>query len=88
MQQDLSHLNQTKRAICLALNLDPENPPVSVIDKDAAKALEIKAGTLSVWRCTGRHNLPYVKIGRLVRYKIDDLAAFIVSRTYNHTGEM
>jgi len=88
MQQNQPDVNEIKRAICLALNLDPENPPVSVIDKDAAKALEIKVGTLSVWRSIGRNNLPYLKIGRLVRYRIDDLAVFIARRTYNHTGEI
>ena len=35
---------------------------------------------LRVWRSTGRYNLPFVKIGRVVRYRRGDLAAFIDCR--------
>ncbi|MFY7865515.1 helix-turn-helix domain-containing protein [Roseateles sp.] len=33
--------------------------------------------TLAVWRCTKRYDLPYVKFGRVVRYRRADLDAFI-----------
>jgi len=42
---------------------------------------------LSVWRSTGRYNLPYMKVGRLVRYRLSDLAEFLARRTSEHTGE-
>lgn len=48
---------------------------------DAAAFLGVTVGTLEVWRCTRRYPLPYVKIGRLVRYRRADLLAFIDSRT-------
>lgn len=48
--------------------------------KDAAKQLGTTAGTMNIWRSTGRWNLPYVKIGRLVRYKQEDIDAFIARR--------
>ncbi|WP_240919254.1 helix-turn-helix domain-containing protein [Acidovorax sp. HDW3] len=35
--------------------------------------------TLAVWRCTKRYDLPYVKYGRLVRYRRQDLEHFIES---------
>jgi excisionase family DNA binding protein len=54
--------------------------------EEAAKLLGVSPGTLSVWRTTGRYNLPYVKIGQKVKYKIEDLRAFIERRTRN-TGE-
>ncbi|MFQ2613048.1 hypothetical protein ACK3ZS_19930 [Aeromonas caviae] len=47
----------------------------------------MKATTLAVWRSTGRYNLPYLKVGRLVKYRISDLAEFLASRTAHHTGE-
>jgi hypothetical protein len=47
----------------------------------AASYLDVKPGTLSVWRSTGRYALPFVKIGSCVRYKKRDLDAFIQSRT-------
>lgn len=37
--------------------------------------------TLAVWRTTKRYNIPYVKVGRLVRYRKSDLEAFLKSRT-------
>ncbi|WP_314020186.1 helix-turn-helix domain-containing protein [Stutzerimonas degradans] len=76
-----------KADIAAALGYDPKNPPVQVDDKQAAAALGIKASTLSVWRSTGRYNLPYMKVGRLVRYRLSDLAEFLARRTSEHTGE-
>ena len=46
----------------------------------AAEVLGVSAGTLAVWRCTKRYALPYVKVGRLVRYGREALADFIASR--------
>lgn len=43
----------------------------------AAEFLGIKAQTLAMWAATKKHPLPYVKIGRLVKYRISDLEAFI-----------
>ena len=43
-------------------------------------------GTLSVWRSTGRYDLPFVKIGRKVRYRLGDVMDFIARRTMTHTG--
>ncbi len=76
-----------KADIAAALGYDPKNPPVQIDDKQAATALGIKASTLSVWRSTGRYNLPYMKVGRLVRYRLSDLAEFLARRTSEHTGE-
>lgn len=49
--------------------------------EQAAELLTVSTGTLNVWRCTGRYKLPFVKIGRCVRYQLADIEAFIVSRT-------
>lgn len=55
-------------------------------DKQAAEILRTKPATLCIWRTTGRYNLPYVKIGRLVRYRAGDLKKFIERRVQVHTG--
>jgi predicted DNA-binding transcriptional regulator AlpA len=49
-------------------------------DEQAAGLLSIRKTTLQVWRSTNRVQLPYVKVGRLVRYRAGDLRAFIESR--------
>ena len=56
-------------------------------DLQAAAALSVKPGTLAVWRTTGRYALPYLKIGRLVRYKAGDLADWLAGRARTHSGE-
>ena len=50
-------------------------------DKAAAAVLDVTPGTLSVWRSTGRYALPFVKVGRNVRYRRSDLLAWLEKRT-------
>ena len=56
-------------------------------ENNAAKILGIAPATLAVWRCTKRYKLPYVKVGRLIRYKESDVEAFIESRVKNAAEE-
>lgn len=48
--------------------------------EEAARYLGVSASTLAIWKCTGRYNLPCVKIGRLVKYRRSDLDEFIAER--------
>jgi excisionase family DNA binding protein len=54
--------------------------PALLDEKQAAEYLTISPGTLSVWRSTGRWQLPFVKIGRCVRYRHSDLDAWLEAR--------
>jgi len=47
---------------------------------DVSELLGVSIGTLEVWRSTNRYHLPYIKVGRSVRYKRDDVREFIESR--------
>ncbi|WP_018989145.1 helix-turn-helix domain-containing protein [Aromatoleum toluclasticum] len=49
-------------------------------EKAAAKFIDVSPGTLAVWRSTGRYNLPFVKIGRNVRYRRSDLIKWMDGR--------
>ena len=49
--------------------------------QEAADMLGTTPGVLSVWRSNKRYDLKYVKIGKSVRYRLEDLQAFIESRT-------
>jgi excisionase family DNA binding protein len=51
-------------------------------EKQAAEHLTVSPGTLSVWRSTGRYNLPFVKVGRMVRYRLSDLDAWLDARAH------
>lgn len=57
--------------------------------EQAAEYLGVTVQTLAVWACTKRYGLSYVKVGRLAKYRLADLDAFIVSRTVvqNQTGD-
>lgn len=50
-------------------------------DRAAAAYLNLSPGTLSVWRSTGRYSLPFLKIGRKVRYRRADLDAWLELHT-------
>lgn len=53
---------------------------------ETAELLGVTSHTLSVWRCTARYPLPYVKVGsRAVRYKLADVQRFIDEQTV-HCG--
>lgn len=58
----------------------PSDDPL-LDDKAAAKVIDVSPGTLPVWRSTGRYNLPFIKIGRKVRYRRSDLDNWLQART-------
>lgn len=55
--------------------------------EEAAARMGLRPQTLCVWRTAGRYNLPYVRCGRLIRYRPEDIDAFLRGRTQTHTGE-
>ena len=70
--------------------MDSESTLTSILDtrkesqfstSEAAIYLGITPGTLNVWRCTKRHQIPYVKVGSLVKYRKSDLDEWLESRT-------
>ena len=54
--------------------------------EEVAELLGIDLHTLAVWRCEGRYNLPYVKVGRLVRYPEEGVRRFIERRVVRMDG--
>jgi excisionase family DNA binding protein len=48
--------------------------------KQAAEYLGIETETLHNWACTKRYNLKFYKVGRLAKYRKEDLDAFISER--------
>ena len=51
--------------------------------KDTAAFLGVTPETLAVWACEKRYSLPYVKVGRLVKYRRADIETWLESRTVN-----
>jgi len=73
--------------ICIQLEINPIRPPINISPNQTAEVLHTSKATLSVWRSTGRYNLPYVKVSRRVLYPLEGVAMFLLERTYCHTGE-
>ncbi len=49
--------------------------------KETAEILGLKIGTLAQLRWKGDARLPWVKVGKSVRYKLSDIEAFIEVNT-------
>ncbi|OXN00805.1 helix-turn-helix domain-containing protein [Bifidobacterium vansinderenii] len=65
----------------IAAQLDPLNSPQQVFNTTG-----IPTSTLAFWRSEGR-GIPFVKMGRVVRYKKSDVLDFISRNTYTSTAE-
>jgi excisionase family DNA binding protein len=65
----------------------PDASGVLLTRVEAAEYLGVQPQTLAVWATTGRYQLPFVRIGRCVRYKVSDLDAWLERRTITSTGD-
>lgn len=55
--------------------------------RDAAVYLGVKINTLAVWRMTNRYGLPFIKLGKVVRYRKADLDIWLENRLQNSGDE-
>jgi excisionase family DNA binding protein len=73
--------------------IEPPNPvetkptPSMLTPEQAADYLGVKPQTLAVWRSTARYAVPFVRVGRLVRYRKADLDRFLDRRAENRRGD-
>jgi excisionase family DNA binding protein len=58
-------------------NKSRNNSQTLLTRKQAAEYLGCKESTLAIWTSTKRYPLPYVKIGKNVRYRLSDVMDFI-----------
>ncbi len=56
--------------------------------EEAAEYIGVQPQTLALWRSTGRYKIPYLKIGRLVKYRQSDLDTWLSTREATHTSEI
>lgn len=63
------------------------NDDVIVNTDEASQLLRTPAKTLVKWRSTGQGNIPFIKIGRNVRYRTADLRAWIEAHTQGGNNE-
>ncbi|WP_394809196.1 helix-turn-helix domain-containing protein [Nitrosomonas sp.] len=70
---------QSKSAVSAIIKNQSTDPLFT--PPEAAEYLGVSVDTLSVWRCVGRYNIQFVKVGRLVKYRKSALDAFLDRRT-------
>jgi predicted DNA-binding transcriptional regulator AlpA len=51
-----------------------------------SELLGVTRGTLAGWRCTQRYDLPFVKIGRVIRYRESDIQNFLEQHTVRQSS--
>jgi hypothetical protein len=57
--------------------------------KQASELLNVNDKSLANSRHTGTGiQVPYIKMGKIVRYRLSDLQSYIEGNTLNHTGEV
>ncbi len=61
-------------------------PAAEFSNSEAAAYLGVTAGTLEIWRCTNRQTIPYLRIGRHIRYRRADLDKWLDSRRVGDTA--
>jgi len=67
------------------VSLNESNCPDRLLTTaEVSDILGVTEGTLMAWRSTFRYPLPFVKVGRLVKYRSQDIQDFIRQRL--HTG--
>lgn len=86
--QNTSLYEELREEFASLLSVAINKLPGDVSPDIAAKFLSTAPRTLSIWRCTGRYNLPYYKAGRRVRYRVADLVNFKASRVHGRTVEV
>jgi len=56
-----------------------------VNDRQVPNSLTFAMNTLRVWRSSGQHDWPGVKVGRFFRYRVGDLSAWLAKQERCHT---
>lgn len=54
--------------------------PELLTTDEAAQVLRVHPVTLAAWRSTGKHELPFVRLGKAVRYRREDIDAWLRGR--------
>jgi len=62
-------------------------PRVALTTREAAQYLGLAVSTLNKWRCHGG-GPEFLKLGRAVRYRQDDLDRFLETRMFRSTAEL
>lgn len=71
---------QSQTAVSAIISKQSQDPLLT--PQETASYLGVTEKTLAVWRCTQRYGIPFIKVGRLVKYRKSALDTFLESRTH------
>ena len=54
-----------------------------ITPEEAASYLGVSHRTLAKWRCIGSTTIPFIRVGKCVRYSVSDLDDWITKHTQN-----
>jgi len=77
-------MQETQSAV-LSTHKDQSTDPLFSSD-DAARYIGVASRTMAVWRCTGRYDIPYIKVGRLAKYRKSALDVYLERHTHGGEG--
>lgn len=60
------------------------NTTALLTDEELARFLKISPGTLRHYRSSGTEHIPYVRVGGAIRYRMEDIAAYLNSKVVGH----
>lgn len=67
--------------VTTVINPSPSQNTELLNNSQAAAYIGVTPSTLEVWRCTKRHPIPFIKVGRLVKYRRSALDDFLERQT-------
>jgi hypothetical protein len=79
---------ELKNDLANLLDVPVNRIPTDVNPEIAGEFLNTSPKTLAIWRTTGRYNLRYFKISRLVRYRTKTLIDFKARKILEGTDEI
>lgn len=74
-------MKRKKKAWCRS-SVDADTPSL-ISPEQAAEYLDLTTRTLANWRSRGYPNLPYIKLGRSIKYRQSDLDTYLAKHSHN-----
>ncbi len=74
--RNLRNIDTLIEDLCKNVGIPVTQPLIT--PAQAAQLLLLREQTLAKWRCCQPEKLPFIKSGRLVRYRVEDIAHFIL----------
>jgi excisionase family DNA binding protein len=72
----------------MTLSIIRTNVRELVSRQEAADILNVQPQTLAKWASVRRYDLPYIKVGKAVRYRRSDLQQFMNRNTIGATNDL